>query len=86
MWNMYRYSIIIVADVNFLLIPYGKKDILNTTTRAHVRHALHSPPVSIQRLLSRRGGEMSLLSILVLSDFIIYHCSLGTVSEVQFIY
>lgn len=39
----YRYSIIIVADVNFLLIPYGKKDILNTTTRAHVRHVLHSP-------------------------------------------
>lgn len=73
---MYRYSIIIVADVNFLLIPYGKKDILNTTTRAHVRHAHHSPPFSIQRLLSRRGGEMSLLSILVLSDFIIYHCSL----------
>lgn len=29
---------------------------------------------------------MSLLSSPVLSDFIIYHCSLGTVSEVQFIY
>lgn len=59
-------------------------------TRAHVRHALHSPPpFSIQRSLSQqrnRGGEMSLLSVPVLSDFIIYHRSLDTVSEVQFVY
>lgn len=26
MWNMYRYSIIIVADVNFLLTPWYEKN------------------------------------------------------------
>lgn len=43
---------------------WKKKDNLNTMTRAHVRH---SPPFSIQRSLSRRGGEMSrFLSCLIL--------------------
>lgn len=68
------------------LNPIWKKGHFKHYDKSSCQTCASFPPFSIQRSLSRRGGEMSLLSIPVLSDFIIYHCSLGTVSEVQFVY
>lgn len=57
-----------------------KMNILNTMTRAGVRHAVYSPVRSHSILMfSMDEDESAVVSF-------IYHHSLGTVSKVQFVY